>query len=205
MNYAAILLTILFAYTYNSSAPDAVNVQQWPDFVEPVKPSPLGAEVTHYAKGNLHAPETNIITPSGFYSLCEDGTIRSVSATGETSVSVNVGGRPLGGAYAPSESTKNVDVLYIAEVSKGLIRIEVSLIKPPKPPKIELVSYLVTESSEPILYADDVAIGPSGLVYFSDASDLPVPLKKGSKVKRDTLGTSIQDGIRGKRSGKVLR
>jgi adipocyte plasma membrane-associated protein len=60
-------------------------------------------------------------------------------------------------------------------------------------------------AGHPILYADDVAVGPkTGHVYFSDASDVGISRTKADPTRWDTLGASIVDGIRGKRSGSLL-
>ncbi|GMH79033.1 hypothetical protein TrST_g1177 [Triparma strigata] len=202
MNWIALFFSILFAIAYTSTAPDAVNVSEWPTFSLPINPKPL-TNVKKYALNNVHAPETNIITPNHFYSLTEDGAIKEINDLGQSKTVCTVGGRPLGGAYAPLESTSTTTILYVAEITKGLLRVTLSHL-PSTPPIITLVSFLNPLTNLPILYADDVTISSKGIVYFTDASNLPVPLLPGSVFKRDTLGTSIKDGIRGLKSGCIL-
>lgn len=107
-------------------------------------------------------------------------------------------GCPLGGKFMPGSQ-----VLYFADAVLGLCRIDVSK----KFPKIELVASKATEKDgrvTPILYADDVDIGPkSGMVYFSDASDIP-PYRNPDHTF-DVLYSYKMDFLRNKASGRLIR
>jgi len=107
-------------------------------------------------------------------------------------------GRPLGGKF----DSRNC--LYYASVMLGLAR----LCDPASPTsKVELLASRVRSddgSWSPILYADDVDIGPrTGHVYFSDASDVPSDLDGTGNL--DFHYSSKIEGARGKRSGRLLR
>ena len=104
-------------------------------------------------------------------------------------------GRPLGGKFAPDGT------IYIADLALGLIRV-----KNPEEAraKVELVAsrVMVNGAWSPINYADDVAIGKSGKVYFSDATDI-APDRFGGMW--DAIYTSKVDLARGgRRRGRVL-
>ena len=155
-------------------------------------------------------PETVILSDDGTaYLLCENGDVKSIQVDNTSSpptTVARVGGRPLGGALARGEGSDAEDILYLAEASKGLLRLTV-----PKLPvgtrrkaKVELVAFELGDGT-PILYADDVAVGnKSGKVYFTDASDVVVERVRGSRTLFDTLSASIVDGVRGERTGKLL-
>jgi sugar lactone lactonase YvrE len=104
-------------------------------------------------------------------------------------------GRPLGGTFAPDGT------LYIADLILGLVRV-----KHPEQTgaKVELVAsrVMVDGHWSPINYADDVTVGKSGKVYFSDATDI-VPDKINGKW--DGLYASKIDLVRGgRRRGRLL-
>jgi len=72
---------------------------------------------------------------------------------------------------------------------------------------VELVASRVKVDGKwsPIAYADDVAVGPkTGMVYFSDASDLTAEREVG-KREWDPLYMSKIDCTRGKGTGRLLR
>mmetsp|Transcript_15103 Transcript_15103/g.21387 ORF Transcript_15103/g.21387 Transcript_15103/m.21387 type:complete len:428 (+) Transcript_15103:68-1351(+) len=108
-------------------------------------------------------------------------------------------GRPLGGAF-----TKDGNTLYISDVVLGLIRVNDFK---SKKAKVELVASRVKVDDEwsPITFADDVTIGPkTGMVYFSDASDL-FPERDVGKTAWDPMYMSKIDCSRGKGTGRLLR
>ncbi len=105
-------------------------------------------------------------------------------------------GRPLGGKFVPGS-----DVLYFADTLLGLCRIDLSK----NHPKMELVASKVQlddGSWSPILYADDVDVGNSGIVYFSDATDIAP--ERQSDLTYDIIYPSKLDIIRNKRAGRLL-
>mmetsp|Transcript_6871 Transcript_6871/g.7496 ORF Transcript_6871/g.7496 Transcript_6871/m.7496 type:complete len:412 (+) Transcript_6871:66-1301(+) len=105
-------------------------------------------------------------------------------------------GCPLGGKFVPG--TK---ILYFADVLLGLCRLDLS-----QPiPKIELIAskvQLEDGTSSQILYADDVDISKSGMVYFSDATNIP-PDRDGTAL--DVVYGYKMDLMRGIRTGRLLR
>lgn len=114
-------------------------------------------------------------------------------------------GRPLGGSFTPDGKT-----LYIADAVLGLMRIH----NPTDPKsKVELLVDSVvqqgmngTKEYSRILYANDICIGPkTGLVYFTDASDIASDrVGYRSQAHWDTLYASKVDLVRGKPAGRVL-
>ena len=122
----------------------------------------------------------------------EDGV--TILATAQEILDLGVG-RPLG-----AEFTRD-GTLYIADSILGLIRV-----KRPEAAgsKVELVAsrVLVDGHWSPINYADDVSIGKSGKVYFTDATDIGPEKYNG---KWDNLYASKLDLIRGgPRRGRLL-
>lgn len=118
----------------------------------------------------------------------------SIFATANEVLDLGIG-RPLGGTFAPD------DTLYIADLILGLVRV-----KHPEQAgaKVELVASRVMVDGiwSPINYADDVTVGKSGKVYFSDATDI-VPDKVNGKW--DGLYASKIDLVRGgRRRGRLL-
>jgi Strictosidine synthase len=104
-------------------------------------------------------------------------------------------GRPLGGTFAPDGT------LYIADFILGLV-----CVKHPEQAgtKVELVAsrVMVDGRWSPINFADDVTVGKSGKVYFSDATDI-VPDKINGKW--DGVYASKIDLVRGgRRRGRLL-
>ena len=128
-------------------------------------------------------------------------------------------GRPLGGKFH-----YNNDCLYFADAILGLARIcnlpsaddddnnemnkSSSAAKQKKPNHVELLASrvkLLDGTWSPINYADDLDIGPrTGHVYFSDASDVKSDRDVTSGLW-DYMYASKVEGVRGKRTGRLLR
>jgi hypothetical protein len=126
---------------------------------------------------NIYAltKEAKIIVFQNITSSIEDDNLIYADAKVLTSYV----GRPLGGKFVPGTKT-----MYIADALLGLCRVDLSK----KSPKLELVvSEIQTAAGEisPILYADDVDVGKSGMVYFSDASNIPP--ERDSDLSFDTM------------------
>lgn len=118
-------------------------------------------------------------------------------------------GAPLGGKF------DNKGCLYFADAVLGLARIcnlpdDTSTTTIPTKPKpyVELVAsrvQLEDGSWSSINYADDVDIGPrTGHVYFSDASDVKSD-RDPISGSWDIMYASKLEGVRGKRTGRLLR
>lgn len=106
----------------------------------------------------------------------------------------------LGGKIVP-----NTKILYFADAVNGLCRIDVS-----KPhPKVELIasSFQLDDGTwSKIAYTDDVDIGPkSGIVYFSDASDIPPERSREDKKHFDIMYGFKMDLLRAKKTGRLLQ
>ena len=122
----------------------------------------------------------------------EDGV--SILATAQEILDLGIG-RPLGAKFAADGT------LYIADSILGLVRV-----KRPEHAgaKVELVAsrVLVDGYWSPIKFADDVSIGKSGKVYFTDATDISPEKYNG---KWDCMYASKLDLIRGgPRRGRLL-
>ena len=105
-------------------------------------------------------------------------------------------GQPLGGKFVP-----DTQILYFADAVLGLCRIDLSQ----KFPKIELVASQVEVQGKgltPILYADDIDIGKSGKVYFSDATDI-APYRDSDSAFNVQYAYKL-DTLRGEKRGRLL-
>jgi Strictosidine synthase len=158
----------------------------------------------------IHGPETIVFGNDGtMYALSEDAFLIQIDQFNErddgihinstTTIIADLGpGRPLGGKFTPKGNT-----LYICDAILGLTRIRD--VKDRKS-KLEIVTRsvpLLNGTRSPILYADDVVIGPkTGKVYFTDATDIR-PIYASSQW--DTLFASKLDLLRGKAHGRLLQ
>ena len=111
-------------------------------------------------------------------------------------------GRPLGGKFDKK------GCLYFADAIMGLARICNLLHNTDKQSNVELIASRVKLEDgtwSPIAYADDVDIGPkTGHVYFSDASDIHTDRNVDTN-DWDFEYSSKVEGLRGKRTGRLLR
>ena len=96
----------------------------------------------------------------------------------------NTGGVPLGIEFADDGT------LYIADAHKGLLSMAIDG---------TLTLLTNTVDGTPIAYADDVDIGPDGVVYFSDAS-----VKFGAKSIGGTMQASLLEIMEHGKTGRVL-
>jgi len=126
-----------------------------------------------------------------------DGNILTAKATEVADFGM---GRPLGGKFDGN------GCLYYADVILGLARICILDGKPTS--NVEILSSSVKlqdGSSSPIMYADDVDIGSkTGHIYFSDASDVFTDRNVRTGLL-DFVYSSTIEGVRGKRTGRLLR
>jgi hypothetical protein len=157
-----------------------------------------GAETIVFGgDGTLYAltEEANLISLTDFETSADDKSIVTAKSTLVKDLGM---GRPLGGKFTPDGET-----LYMADSLLGLTRI-----RNPQDPasKVELVVSKVMDAGKmtPILFADDVTIGPvSGKVYFTDASDIAPDRTKPSFW--DVLYASKIDLMRGRPTGRLLQ
>ncbi|WP_211315750.1 SMP-30/gluconolactonase/LRE family protein [Isoalcanivorax indicus] len=107
--------------------------------------------------GVLDGPEDIAVDRDGhIYTGTVDGRIVRVNRNdGQITLLANTGGRPLGMEFDEDGS------LLVADAHRGLLRVRAD-------GDVEVLTSSV--NGEPILFADDVAIGQEGTIYFSDAS-----------------------------------
>jgi len=140
--------------------------------------------------------EGKIIVFENITSSMDDGDDGNLMYA-DAKVLVSYVGRPLGGKFVPGTKT-----MYIADALLGLCRVDLSRTFP----KLELVVSEVktaTGDISPILYADDIDVGKSGMVYFSDASNIPP--ERDSDLTFDIMHAYKLDYMRGKKTGRLLR
>ena len=124
-----------------------------------------------------------------------------------------VGGRPLGMVAIEAEeemdkegSSVVSEVVYVADVEKGLIRVDVALsAKNTAPGIVSVLARSVTPGSprDEIVYADDVDLcRKTGKIYFSDASTIRPWRKDDGSL--DTMGASVEEAVTAKHSGSIL-
>lgn len=147
------------------------------------------ANMERLSIGDTYGPEdvAALETENGLmiYSSGHEGDIIAINPRENTHrVIANTGGVPLGIEFAPSGD------LIVADAHKGLLSVTLG----------GDVTVL-TDSVErtPILYADDVDIGPDGTMYFSDAST-----KFGAEASGGTLDGSLLELLEHGRTGRVL-
>jgi sugar lactone lactonase YvrE len=143
----------------------------WPVPIKPVAwtPPPMPAlegpyaandrlkSVERLAQGQCPGPEAIALdAASRIFTGCIDGRVMRFDAEGKNGVMLaNTGGRPLGLKFAPDGR------LIVADAAKGLIQVAEN----------GVINTLATEAGGvPFGFADDLDIGPDGVVYFSDAS-----------------------------------
>ena len=153
-------------------------------------PNTALADMQRLPIGDTYGPEDVAIreTDSGYevYASGHKGEIIKIDPnTLDFTTIANTGGVPLGIEFA------NEYDLIIADAYLGLMSVNVDTGD----------VTLLTDSVDgtPILYADDVDIAPSGVMYFSDAST-----KFGAKAIGSTMSASLLEIMEHQRTGRVL-
>jgi len=153
-----ILLALFFAYLLFWPVPvDPVSWQAPVDhgFVDPFAPNNLLKSATGIDLGEFEGPEDATLGYDGrIYITTSDGSIIRVQNRG-VSEFVNVGGRPLG------IETDHDGALIVANAVSGLQRVD------PDGTVTNLVDEFDGQSLE---NANNLAIGPNGVIYFSQSS-----------------------------------
>ncbi|KAL9180547.1 hypothetical protein ACHAXT_011000 [Thalassiosira profunda] len=161
----------------------------------------------------ITGPETVVFDDNGLmYIMNDDAALVSLTdfeaeddtpgvLTAKATEMAHLGiGRPLGGKF------DGRGCLYFADAVLGLARICLPSSPDSPKPNVELLASRVKLEDgtwSPIVYADDLDIGPkTGHIYFSDASDVPTDKHEG---KWDVLYSSKVECVRGTRSGRLLR
>lgn len=175
----------------------------WPVPIDPVRwdaPTDAGytgafapntdlTDLEHLSIGDTYGPEDvdSLDTPEGvlIYASGHQGEIIEINPRTKTSrILVRTGGVPLGVEFGPDRR------LYVADAYKGLLAVTL---------EGKMTSLTDRVNGTPILYADDLDIGPDGVIYFSDAST-----QFGAKRIGSTLGASLLEIIEHRGTGRVL-
>jgi sugar lactone lactonase YvrE len=146
--------------------PVAAYLSFWPVPIDPVAwdapPAPAVVPNQKLAAVKILAPavpgpEAVAVDGAGnLFVTASDGRIRRVSADGaEVETLAETGGRPLGIKIDERGG------LVVADATKGLLRVD---------PYGALEKLADSFEGKPLGFADDVAIGPDGTIYLSDAS-----------------------------------
>lgn len=133
----------------------------------------------------IHGPEDIAVDADGrLYTGDRDGTIWRIDPRGATEVFARVGGRPLGLAFAPDGR------LVVANHGLGLQAVDPA-------GRVEVLTD--TAEGSPVLFANDLDIGPDGVVYFSDSSH-----RYNTTTLGDVPSYLLPDLLDGRASGRLL-
>lgn len=139
--------------------------------------------------GDIHGPEDvaarEIDGTLMLFVSSQVGQIRMINTeTMEHTLFADTGGVPLGLEFDADNN------LIVADAYLGLLSIS---------PDGEVTILTNEVAGTPILYADDLDIGPNGVIYFSDAST-----KFGAEASGSTMGGSLLELMEHGRTGRVL-
>lgn len=136
--------------------PLAWNPPPKPEMTGPLAPNNALQKAQVIAQGQVQGPEDVTMAPDGsLYTGCVDGTVRKITPDGKVSIFARTEGRPLGLEFDAKGN------LIVCDAYMGLLKIGPD----------GVVEVLSTEAAGvPFKFADDLAIGKDGKIYFSDAS-----------------------------------
>ena len=136
--------------------------------------------------GELSGPEAAVHSPDGslIATTHEGWLIRWDGEQTQGTPFIKVGGRPLGLDFDAQGN------LWIANAYTGLMKLS---------PLGELTTEVAEVDGVAVRYADDVAVAPSGKVYFSDAST-----RFSAKQYNSTLGASLLDIMEHSATGRII-
>ncbi len=139
--------------------------------------------------GDIHGPEDvagrEIDGQLYLFVSSQDGLIRQINAaSGDVTTLGDTTGVPLGLEFDADNN------LIIADAYRGLLSMA---------PDGTVTTLTDKIGDSPILYADDLDIGPDGVIYFSDAST-----KFGAEAAGQTMQGSLLEIMEHGRTGRVL-
>ena len=201
----ALLVLILILAAYLTLAPVPVEPVAWQapkdaGYVGPHAKNNRLADLTPIAIGTETGPEHVAIGKDGkLYAAVDGGKILRMNPDGSAmQVWANTGGRVLGFDFDANGR------LIAADALRGLLAVQEGAGlngAPEADPKIEVLAdkVIIDGVEDPIRYADAVAIGRDGKMYFTDASR-----RFGPKEWGGTFNASVLDIIEHSATGRVL-
>ncbi len=140
--------------------PVAWNAPEAPELAGPFAPNnDLGATIRIELDDGAGPEDIAVDAAGNVYGGLLDGRIARrpiADSAADWETFADTGGRPLGFAFDDQGR------LVVADATKGLLRIDAD----------GAIEVLATEhGGRPFAFADDVDIGPDGVIYFTDASD----------------------------------
>ena len=188
------VVAIISLCLYLLAWPVALKPQAWiapknVGFTDVFAPNETLANLQHLSLGGRHGPEDVVarMTEDGLrlYVSSKEGDILELDPKADNyRVFAQTGGAPLG-----LEFDREGD-LIVADAYRGLLSVKPS----------GAVTVLTDKVGRtPILYADDVDIGPDGTIYFTDAST-----KFGAEAADSLMAGSVQEIFEHARTGRIL-
>ena len=157
-----------------------------PGFVGPFEANTRLSGLSFVDIGAHSGPEDAAVGPDGLlYTVAHDGSLLRGPVDGPLVAFAQTGGRPLGLEFGPDGT------LWVADAYRGLLSVS---------PAGKIDVRLDSVDGVPIRYADDVDIGPDGVVYLTDAS-----IRFGAQDNGGTLPASVLDLIEHSGTGRVIR
>ncbi len=189
---SAALLALLILYLCFWPVP--IDPQSWDapvdvGYVGDFAPNEKLANLDRLDIGDIHGPEDvaarMIDGALMLFVSSQDGVIRTIDLeSGTYETFAQTGGVPLGLEF---DSANN---LIIADAFKGLLSAA---------PDGTVTVLTNSAAGTPILYADDLDIGPGGIIYFSDAST-----KFGAEAAGSTMAGSLLEIMEHGSTGRIL-
>jgi len=187
-------LVLLTAGLYLVAWPVDIDPQKWDapkdkGYTGDFAPNERLADLEELSIGDTYGPEdvdSRIIDDKLYiFAPTHDGTIQKIDpVSGTVTTIANTGGVPLGCEFDAAGN------LIVADAHKGLLSVSLD----------GTVTTLTNEvDGTPILYADDLDIGPDGVIYFSDAST-----KFGAEWAKSTMKGSLYEIMEHSKTGRVL-
>lgn len=180
---------LVFGGAYLTLAPVPISPVSWEPEVDAghvgaFAPNTDLANLERISVGASVGPEDVTVFNGSLYATSQTGDITRIDpVTKAVTIVTNTGGVPLG-------IEAHDDVIYIADAHKGLLSMT---------PDGVLKTLTDTVDGSPILYADDLDISDTGVVYFSDAST-----KFGAQANGTTMAASLLEIMESRGTGRVL-